>query len=377
MNRNIHRPAEPRTNTFAAESTEDTLPAGDSAALSPVFEEPEVPPRIYACGVERPESAQPVFVVFEDGIRVSEFTLNAASSDADAHFLVGPDLYIAVTEGPQTSVYKNGVREFSFPAKEYLTDLIRGPDGIWTLGANRSGDGFTLRRNGDAVFSKTGGSPGRLYMDEGHLYFDYALTVGGKALRYLVKDGDDYALSAPNGGELLAVTVSNEEMWFLETCPDGWLLSCDETRYQYRSRPGFGFRSAELYGTALGCAAVINMVALAFGMPAELVCREENEWLKGGGSGSYHYYDSEPDVHISFTGDMDKLVVSGYDGKDSEALDGVRFEGSRCAMQYGGQTYIACTPTDGSPPFIWKRGNMRMTLELDGYLTGIYVEPAG
>ena len=116
------------------------------------------------------------------------------------------------------------------------------------------------------------------------------------------------------------------------------------------------------------------MVALAFGMPAELVCSEEETWLKGGGSGSYHYYDSVPDVHITFTRNMEQLAVHGYGGAFEERLDSVRFEGSRCAMQYCGQIYLACNPMDGSPPFIWKRGNMRMPLELNGRLTGIYVE---
>ena len=115
------------------------------------------------------------------------------------------------------------------------------------------------------------------------------------------------------------------------------------------------------------------MVAKAVGMPAELVCSGEDSWLKGGGSGSYHYYDCEPDVHITFTRDMQQLAVSSFGGADQEMIEGVRFESGRCAMQYEGQIYLACTPMDGSPPFIWKRGNQRMTLDLKGVLSGVYV----
>lgn len=361
MDRNIKRELVPVFNEFSA-------PEADSTA---VFEEPDIPPHIYACGVENPES--PVFVVFEDGVRLFEYTLDYPAVDADSHFLIGPDMYITLTEGSETIIYKNGQKEFAFPGREYIKTMIRRGDGLWTLGVSREGDGFSLRRDGEAVFSKAGGTPGRLYQDEEHLYFDYSISVGGKTLRYMVKDDNDFALTAPFGGTLLAATISEGEMWSLETCEDGWLLSCGDKCLQYRSRLGFGFRSAELYGVAGGCSVVINMAALAYGMPAELVCEGEEEWLKGGGSGSYHYYDCEPYVHISFTRDMEQLAICGFGGEGEERIDGVRFESVRCAMQYGGQIYLACNATDGSPPFIWKRGNSRMCLDLKGYLTGIYV----
>ncbi len=363
LNRDIHREPDPQTNGFVS---------GPADSI-PLFYEPDAPPRIYACGVEHPESDAPALVVFEDGVRVFEYTLTVPALDADAHFLEGRDMYVAQTEGLVTTIYKNGEKEFSFPAREYISSLLRLEDGVWTLGADRRGDGFALRRDGVKVFAKTSGTPGRLYRDGGSLYFDYSLTMGGKTLRYLVKDGDDFALTAPHGGELLAVTVSGGEMWFLEDGGDGWTLSCGEKEYHYPVRPGFSFRSADLFRQEGGCSAVINLAAAAGGIPAELVCSENDTWLKGGGSGSYHYFDCEPDVHLTFTRDMDQLSVSGFDFKGEERIDSVRFEGARCAMQYCGQIYLACTPMDGSPPFIWKRGNQRMPLELEGYLTGIYV----
>lgn len=363
MLRNIKRETIPVVNGFSG-------PGSDSLGLN---EEPAIPPRIYACGVENPESDSPVFVVFEDGLRLFDYTLAARAVDADTHFLIGPDMYIALTEGPLTTIYKNGIPEFSFQAREYIEAMIKRKDGLWTLGINRDGDGFALRKDGEAVFSKTSGTPGRLYVDEDHLYFDYSLSVGGNTLRYLVKDGDDFALTSPFGGTLLAVTVSGGEMWYLESSGDGWLLSCGERQILYNGRLGFGFRSAELYGAGGDCAAVLNMVARAYGMPAELVCEKDGEWLKGGGSGSYHYFDCEPSVHITFTKDMGQLSVCGFGGAGEERIEGIRFESERCAMQYGGQIYLACSSTDGSPPFIWKRGNSRMILDLNGYLTGIYV----
>ncbi|MBO4465860.1 MAG: hypothetical protein J5748_04200 [Bacteroidales bacterium] len=362
LHRDIHRESDMQTNGFSGQA--DSIP---------LFDEPEVPPHIYACGVEHPESDAPTMVVFKDGVRVFEYTLKVPSTDADAHFLDRGDMYVAVTEGLFTTVYKNGVKEFSFPGREYISALVRREDGVWTLGADRGGDGFALRRDGVQVFAKTSGIPGRLYQDCGSLYFDYSLKMGDKTFRYLVKDGDDFALTSPHGGELRAVSVSHGEMWFLEDDEDGWMLSCGNREYHYPERPGFSFRSAELFGKEDGCSAAINLVAAAVGMPAELVCSEEETWLKGGGSGSYHYFENEPDVHLTLTRDMSQLSVSSFGFKGEERIDSIRFEGARCAMQYCGQIYLACTPIDGSQPFIWKRGNMRMPLDLQGYLTGIYV----
>lgn len=373
MCRNIKRETVPVAGGFYGPGS-DSLGLNDSLAAPPAFEEPEIPPRIYACGVENPDSDSPVFAVFEDGLRLFDYTLGANAVDADKHFLIGPDMYIALTEGQETVVYKNGVREFSFKAREYIGTMIKRKDGLWTLGISREGDGFALRKNGEAVCSKSSGIPGRLYLDEDHLYFDYSLSVGGKTLRYLVKDGDDFALTSPFGGTLLAVTVSGGEIWYLESSGDGWVLSCGEKLMRYDGRIGFGFRSAELYGAGGECEVVVNMVAQAYGMPAELVCEGDEQWLKGGGSGSYHYFDCKPSVHITFTRNMEQLSVCGFGGAGEERIEGVRFESERCAMQYGGQIYLAFSSTDGSPPFIWKRGNSRMALDFNGYLTGIYVE---
>jgi len=367
LDRDQSRPSEEQENDF-------TQPEDSSSTEDDIFIE-ETKPEIYVCGVENPESEDRKFVIFKDGVRSTEYTLpsiSVSATDADAHFLVRDEMYVALTEGDNTNVYKNGILQFSYPAKEYITHLIRRDDGIWTLGVNRSGDGFALRRDGNEVYSKLSGTPGRLYEDDSHIYFDYHVAMGEKTLRYLVKDGDDYALTSSEG-DILAVCVSRNSLWLIINGQDGWIVSCGNEKYVHQRRPGFAFRSAELFSTPDGCAAVISLSALGVNMPAELVCIADKEYFKGGGSGSYHYFDKEPDAHITFTKDMDELVISGYEGSYEERLDSVRFEGKRCAMQYEHQLYLCCTPMDGSSPFIWKRGNQRMNIDLDGYLTGIYV----
>ena len=351
----------------------------DSPAGPPAVFEESAPPVVYACGVENPGAADCALVVFKDGVRSASFPaggLPENAQEADAHFLVGPDLYVAAASAGGTSVYKNGAKVASFAEQEYVTGLIVRSDGVWTLGVKVGGDGFCLRRDGSEVFSKSSGTPGRLYEDSSHLYFDYTLKMSGKTLRYLVKDGDDYALTSPGGGVLLACVVSRDVLWCLEDGEGEWVLSDGDSHYAYPKRPGFGFRSAELYATPEGPpAAVISLLALAAGFPAEIVAIGDEEYLKGGGFGSYHYFGCEPDVHVTLSKDMEHLTVSGFADTALEQIDGVRFEGRRSAMQHEGQLYLCCTPLDGGAPFVWKRGNLRLVHKLEGYLTGIWVEP--
>ena len=351
----------------------------DSLAEPPLVFEESAPPVVYACGVEHPAADDCALVVFKDGVRAASFPaggLPERVQEADAHFLVGPDLYVAAVMAGGTDLYKNGSKVVSFAGREYITDLVVRPDGVWTLGLNVEGDGFSLRRDGVAVFSKSSGSPGRLYEDSSHLYFDYTLKMSGKTLRYLVKDGDDFALTSPGGGTLLASVMSNDVLWYLEETDGGWLLSDGNESYEYLGHPGFAFRTAELYGKPEGPpGVVVSLLALGAGFPAELVAVGEEEYFKGGGFGAYHYFDCEPDVHVTLSRDMEHLTVSGFADSALEKIEGVRFEGRRSAMQYEGQLYLCCSPLDGSPPFVWKRGNLRLVHKFEGYLTGIWLGP--
>ena len=351
----------------------------DSLAVPPLVFEESAPPAVYTCGVSHPGSADCALVVFKDGAETASYPaagLPEIAQEADSHFLVGPDLYVAAVRAGGTDLYKNGSKVVSFAGREYITDLMVRPDGVWTLGLNVEGEGFSLRRDGSVVFSKSSGTPGRLYEDSSHLYFDYTLKMSGKTLRYLVKDGDDFALTSPFGGTLLAAVVSRNVLWCLEEADEGWLLTDGSERYEYHSRPGFGFRTAELYGTPEGPpGVVVSLLALGAGFPAELVAVGGEEYFKGGGFGAYHYFECKPDVHVTLSRDMEYLTVSGFADSALERIEGVRFEGSRSAMQYEGQLYLCCTPLDGSAPFVWKRGNLRLVHKLEGYLTGIWVEP--
>gem|GEM_PF-1935857 len=371
-------PEDPGGFTAPSDSTAAPEVPDSLSEPQPVFEE-SAPPVVYACGVEHPGAADCALVVFKDGVRIASFPaagLPESVQEADTHFLVGADLYVAVSRAGGTDLYKNGLRLVSFADREYVTDLLVRPDGLWTLGVDVGGEGFRFRRDGSVVFSKSSGSPGRLYQDSSHLYFDYTLKTGGKPLRYLVKDGDDFALTAPGGGALLASVVSQDVLWYLEDMSGEWVLTDGDRRYSYSGRPGFAFRTAELYGTPEGPpGVVISLLALGPGFPAELVAVGDEEYFKGGGFGAYHYFDNAPNVHVTLSRDMEHLTVSGFGDTALETVEGVRFEGRRCAMQYDGQLYLCCTPLDGSAPFVWKRGNLRLAHKLEGYLTGIWVEP--
>lgn len=380
LDRDVSRPVSEQAGEFLVPNP-DTASAVDSAGTDSIPEEEPLPdPIIYVCGVENADSPEPSFVIVRDGMKWLSYKLKdapASSLEADAHFLTSEGMYVSVDHGSSTEFFKDGKGAFSFPAAEYVRGLVCRRDGIWTLGLDRGGQGFAFRKNGEAVFSKSDGDPVRLYEDSGRLYFSYNLPVGGKTLRYLVVDGDDFSLTAPGGGELLAAAVSGGELWYLETCAEGWMISGPSESRVLEARPGFGLRSGELFPVDGGCAAVLNLEALALSMPAELISIGSESWLKGGGSGSYHYFGEQTDAHITYSRDMSKIVVFYTGGAGEEEIDGVRFGGERCAALYGKRLYLCCNPTDGSPPFVWRTGGARMNINIDGYLTGIWLEDPG
>ena len=369
--RNQHREEpEAQPGEFVPAGPEGPFAGDDSLAAPPLSEGP-VPPRIYACGVEHPDAQAPMFVVFRDGVRIRQFCLGQ-KAEADSHFLDGPDMYVAASGGQSTVVYRNGERLFSIPSREFVASLLVRPDGIWTLGVSRDEDGFVLRRDGAVFFSKTNGVPGRLYEDEGHLCFEYSLTVGNRSFRYLVMDGSDFALTSPYSSNILSSVLSEGKLWFLESSLRGWRITGESGEYYYPNRLNSELRSADLYGMPGGCAAVLSFDGLMEDV-AELVIIGGESWLKSAGDASYHYFALSPDIHVTYSEEGNTLRVSGFLGEYEETISGARLESGRCAAQYGEQFYMACTSTDGSPPFIWKRGNMKMNLAMDGYLTGISV----
>ena len=173
---------------------------------------------VYVCGVEFDDgydwrhdstygAASGRLVLFCEGVRTLEVPAGAGqtfSLDPDMHILSDGHLYSEGCTSSSTVIGRDGEILFSYEGRESLRGLLVEGDDVYTLGQSRTGQGFSLRKNGELVFSREDGtvcgglfdSPeyptGALYRDSGHLYFAYSrgLTSSGSGKAWFVyEDG--------------------------------------------------------------------------------------------------------------------------------------------------------------------------------------------
>lgn len=335
---------------------------------------------VYVCGVQRPDKSSPagMLVLFRDGVKICEMPLTgslASGVDADTHFLVEGDLYLCLVAASETYIFKNGVKLFSYPMREYITGLLVREDGVWTMGRRLDTDGFTIRQDGKEIFGKLEGTASELYEDEGHIYASYKLEVGGESHLYLVKDDSAVEIVPSNGGNMLSARMSRGELWTLCNFGGYWELSSPSfSRKIYRSSPG-KISYAELIGTDEGCAALVGLYFDKVNSMTDVSIYGNSNHLVHTYDGLYHYYMCGGDLNIVSGHPENGISVKPYGmAGDVEVIDSVRFGGQRCAMPHDGQLYVCCNPRDSTlRPFVWRRGGQRETIPIDGYLTGIYV----
>ncbi|MBR6211713.1 MAG: hypothetical protein IKQ64_01565 [Bacteroidales bacterium] len=155
-------------------------------------------------------------VLYRDSVRILEVPAGPgclACMDADLHHLIGGHLYTESCTSAETVIARDGERLFSYPGRELLCGmLVEGRD-VYTLGRSRSGEGFSLRRNGEELFSRPSGGiavlfsarpdypTGALYREGGHMYFSFwepAEGIEGKEW-YVVEDGVPSRVEVPDG----------------------------------------------------------------------------------------------------------------------------------------------------------------------------------
>lgn len=367
-----------RCNRGADSPAPDTLIVTDT--LPPLFEgaekeDPQAPPpSVYICGV--PGSADAIWVM-KDGVKLREIPISessSASADPDTHFLFSDSLYTTITSRGTTSVALNGQRLFSYNASEYIVSLCPSRQGLWTLGNDRDGDGFSLRLDGEIEYSSQSGSASPLYFDCGQMCFNYRVSLGDYESVYLVRDLSSNPVSPRYGGRVMDAALCGGQLYVVEAFPGSYAVWSSDKYREITPPSGFGSAGARLYRCGENtCAAVLNLIGGATGMPLDLIVEEgEDLILRGGGSASYHYYSDGRSAHLATGRFRDALSVC-WNGEEVE-LQGVVVEGERCATIFDGQLYIALSSVAGGNPCVLHAGKMS-ELKFSGTLTGIDVSP--
>jgi len=268
--------------------------------------------------------------LYRDGERILSLPAGPgcrASLDPDLHHLVDGHLYTESCIGGETVIAVDGTDLFSYPGREFLCGLLIEGTDVYTLGQNRSGSGFSLRRNGEELFSSSNGTVsshisdnpqypgGALYRDGGHLYFSYCRPLAeGSASRlwFIVEDGRE-----------TAVDVDTEGM------------------YDIRVQDG-----------------EIRILPRANGY----------QWER------WSYTDGRWEATVMVYKDGNVIVSAPFDPSKRYYLNFSLLFSFRNACLSGKHFYIGVNPPDrGESPSLWRDGETSFRLDINGFITSVGV----
>ena len=149
-------------------------------------------------------------------------------ADPDRHHLLSGHLYTERMAGNETRIGRDGEELFRFSGREFLVGLMEDGEDLYTLSRPVSGQGFSLRKNGEPVILRTDGTPfgtlsdpsysptGALYRTDGPLVFCFRGGYVYDYSYYLVRDGSETRLdSIPSQQSVLDIKYSGDKVFTL------------------------------------------------------------------------------------------------------------------------------------------------------------------
>ena len=137
------------------------------------------------------ETVRCSLVVYMDGSPIMKVPVGDkynVSSDPDMHRIVAGHLYTDYSGQGKTVIKKDGTFLLSYPGEERIVGMAVHNADVYTLGENRSGEGFSLRKNGETkVLREKGALIGRLNHDGDSLnfaFYEQIRNVEGNNRRY-------------------------------------------------------------------------------------------------------------------------------------------------------------------------------------------------
>lgn len=244
------------------------------------------------------------------------------SLDPDMHHLIGGHLYTEYSDQSKTIIGKDGDVLFSYYGREVLCGLLVEGKDVYTLGADRSGNGFSLRKNGTEMMSRRDGSvigrmsdnpaypSGALYRDNGHLCFCYSRV----------------SASGGTGKECVMV------------------MDCEETAFPFSNPTSFDIRIVD-------------------GNP---VITPKSSSLDR----RYSYNNRITTAEILSYSDRTLSAYTNYARFPRKLSVQYYFFSASNAFLLGRTLFMAVTPVQQGFPFVWINGEVR-SYEINGFLTGV------
>ena len=144
-----------------------------------------------------------LFKDFEQILSIKSSEASCISPDHDTHHIIDGHLYTEYSNLTRTTIGRDGAVILDFSGREFLKGLMPHDGDIYTLTEKRDGNGFNFRKNGELLFTKSGGSvfggmddpsygpTGALYFDRGDLTFCYWTGKGALRKYFRVRNGTE------------------------------------------------------------------------------------------------------------------------------------------------------------------------------------------
>ena len=292
------------------------------------------------------------------------------SPDPDTHHILDGHLYTESSARSETVVRRDGQEVARWPGRERLCGIWEADGVVCTLSQNRSGEGFSLRRNGKTVLAMESGQvvgdlldpsfppTGALFPEGGKACFFYTDGVASARTLYLVREERAEVLrSIPAGSVLADAKLLDGRAYSLVLGVGGGAdLWIDIRPAALPPLDGLSWTEAHIYPHAEGYA--LAGTYLHNGKSAAGVLYPDGELTPLGGPGSVIYGDG-----TRFSG----LDVSRKTGLGARYY----FFHNGCAAYAGGQMYLVLTPRNKGEKALLSSGGRQLPLDLDGYLTGV------
>lgn len=293
------------------------------------------------------------------------------SPDPDMHHILEGHLYTEYAAWNETVVRRDGELVARWAGRERLCGLWAEGSAVYTLGQNRSGEGFSLRRNGTVLFSRSTGQlvgslsdasfprTGALCRDAGDLCFFFTDGPAHARTLHLVRGDRAQQLGAvPIGSSLADAKIIDGRVYSLTLSSGSADLCVDGLHSDAGNSPGLSWTDARLFPESGGVALAGQYVA--GGESCSGVLHRDGRVEKKGGPNCVIYGDGQSfsALDISRTTGIGALFYFFHGG---------------CAAYFGNRLYTALSPRNPAESATVSSGAQSRRLDLDGYLTGIAV----
>ncbi len=330
-------------------------------------------------------------VLFKNGKRILEVPSGPSThtcADPDMHRIVGGRLYTEFSSQDKTFLTRDGASLFSFSGRELICGMIVEGSDVWTLGQDRDGRGFTLRKNGkDIIRSESGIIPGRmgnpllptgaLYEDKGRKCFAWktveTVGVAKKTDWHLYCDGEVTDLPYDSTiSEVFDVRMAGGAVckaYRLRSSPISFMVAVGDEKHIIIKPAGFSPLNMRLVPEEDG------LLAVGEGDDSSGThgsCIWDLEGVRKKENGEMVTFSISEKGTASVSCDREGYVETVRGITRNWSLEKyIKMMTPSCLCTAGESAFVALTPGSGNP-FIFREGE-KTEVVINGYLTSISV----